>query len=505
MWGLFDRLARLRGARADLVAAALGALAALALPPVHALPVLWLSVPGLLVLIDGSPRPAVAFRRGFWFGFAHNLLGLYWITEAILVESERLWWLVPLAVPALSALMAVFIGLACALARPAHPGLPRVLALAGAWVLTDMLRMFVLGGFPWNLWGGNWTIPGHAGDVFIQPAAWLGVYGLTLLTVLVAAGPLFGRPGWTASLLGLLIWIAAGQARMALPAGPAPRVAVVLVQGDVPEGHKFDRAFMDATFQRHLALTAQGVAELGGRPGTVVWPEAASPFLLMQDPEARAAIAKAAGGGTAGFRPALIGTVRFDQEGYPKNSLVALDGDGTPLADYDKWHLVPFGEYAPSWLPLPIQVVPGRGFGAGDGPETMRLTGLPPVAPFICYEAIYSAQVVDESDRPDWMVNVTNDAWFGNSSGPRQHLAAARMRAVEEGLPLMRAANTGITAGFDAHGHELGRLPMSQPGVLVLDLPGRLPTTIYARFGLAIPLLLAILSLWSGYRPFWRK
>jgi apolipoprotein N-acyltransferase len=199
--------------------------------------------------------------------------------------------------------------------------------------------------------------------------------------------------------------------------------------------------------------------------------------------------------------PALVGSVRFDAAGRPRNSLMALLGAGPPAAIYDKWHLVPFGEYEPSWFPLAFQVVPGGGFASGPGPATLHVPGLPPVGALICYEAIFPGQVVDEADRPDWLVNVTNDAWFGNSTGPRQHLAAARMRAVEEGLPLMRAANTGITAGFDAFGHELGRLGMGQPGVRVLALPGRLPPTPFARFGLAVPAGLAVLVLLAGSLP----
>ena len=139
---------------------------------------------------------------------------------------------------------------------------------------------------------------------------------------------------------------------------------------------------------------------------------------------------------------------------------------------YDKWHLVPFGEYQPDWLPLGLQVVPGGGFARGPGPRTLHIPGLPAVGALICYEAIFPSQVVDPNDRPDWMVNVTNDAWFGNSTGPRQHLAAARFRAVEEGLPLMRAANTGISAGFDARGHELGRLDPQVTGILSTAITG---------------------------------
>ena len=229
----------------------------------------------------------------------------------------------------------------------------------------------------------------------------------------------------------------------------------------------------------------------------VVWPETASPFLLEQDAAARAGDRRARRGA-----PVLVGSVRFDAAGRPLNSLLALLAPTARSAGvYDKWHLVPFGEYPPTWFPLPIQVMPGGGFAAGPGPATLHPPGLPPVGPLICYEAIFPAQVADESDRPDWLVNVTNDAWFGNSAGPRQHLAAARLRAVEEGLPLMRAANTGITAGFDAFGRELGRLDMGTAGALVLPLPGHLAPTPSARFGLTMPLLLAASLLLAAAVP----
>jgi apolipoprotein N-acyltransferase len=225
----------------------------------------------------------------------------------------------------------------------------------------------------------------------------------------------------------------------------------------------------------------------------VVWPETASPALLQTDDQARELIAEAANGATV-----LAGSVRFDEAQRPRNSLFALGANGTIESVYDKWHLVPFGEYQPDWLPLGIQVVPGGGFASGPGPRTLHIPGLPPVGALICYEAIFSDQVVDEADRPDWMVNVTNDAWFGNSAGPRQHLAAARLRAVEEGMPLMRAANTGISAGFDAKGHELGRLEMQTTGVLPVHLPPAIGLPLYARIGLLLPGGVAALVLIIG-------
>jgi apolipoprotein N-acyltransferase len=490
----FDSLARLAGWRRHAAAAALGALSALALPPLHGLPLLLLALPGLLALIDGGSWRKAAWA-GFWFGFGHHLVGLYWITDAILIEADQFWWVVPFAVPGLSAVLAVFVAVPCALATRAAPGWRRALVLAGAWVLADLLRQFTATGFPWNPIGSVWAVPGGFGDVFIQPAAWISVHGLTLLTLLLAMTPALGRRGMAAGVVVLGAWGGFGAWRLAEPAPKPPGLAVVLVQGDIPQGQKFNRDFAIRTFETHLALTRKGAVALAGRPGVVLWPETASVFQLQTDAAARQAVAEAAG------VPVLAGTIRFDEAGRPRNSMVVVDGPGPAEAFYDKAHLVPFGEYQPTWIPLSFRAMPGDGFAAGPGPVTLHLRGLPPVGPLICYEAIFPAAVVDRADRPAWMANITNDAWFGNSSGPRQHLAAARMRAVEEGLPLMRAANTGISAGFDAKGHELGRLGMGVSGELVLDLPGALPPTLFARHGLAIPLGLAVLVVLIGLLP----
>jgi len=235
------------------------------------------------------------------------------------------------------------------------------------------------------------------------------------------------------------------------------------------------------------------VAKIGDHPGIVVWPETASPALLENDAPARELIAQALDG-----HQALIGAVRFDAARRPRNSLFALGADGGIEGIYDKSHLVPFGEYQPDWLPLGIQVVPGGGFAKGPGPRTLHLPGLPPVGALICYEAIFPDQVVDEADRPAWMINITNDAWFGNSAGPRQHLAAARLRAVEEGIPLLRAANTGISAAFDANGHELARLGMRQTGIVAVPLPGALAAPFYSRVGLLLPGCASVLAIFFG-------
>jgi apolipoprotein N-acyltransferase len=508
---LTGHLSALRGWRADLAAALSGGISALALPPLYLLPSLLIGIPALLCLIQGARGSVVApggrgsviargargaviaARRGWWFGFGLHVVGLYWITEAILIEAARFWWLVPLAVPALAAVLAMFIAVPAAVAWCARPGWRAALTLAGAWMLADIARQFVATGFPWNPLGSVWAFPGRAGDIMIQAASLVGVHGLTLATVLLASVPVLGWAWRAGGVVLLVLWCGFGIVRLDRSLPPGPDLTVLLIQGNVAQGQKWDRALLVSIFRHYLDLTRRAVEQADGHKAVVVWPETASPAQLQTDAAARELIAEAAGDASA-----LIGSVRFDEAGRPRNSLFALGAGGTIEGVYDKWHLVPFGEYQPDWLPVGIQVVPGGGFASGSGPRTLHLPGLPPVGVMICYEAIFSARVIDQSDRPDWIVNVTNDAWFGNSSGPRQHLIAARFRAVEEGLPLMRAANTGISAAFDARGHELDRLGVEQTGVLQVRLPGAAAQPMYAKIGLFLPGSAAMLVLIVG-------
>ncbi len=363
------------GAGARILAAlGFGALAAAALPPMFALPVLLISVPALLVLVGATPNASVAARRGWWFSFGNNLIGLYWITEAILVEAARYWWCVPLAVPALAATLALSVAFAAGMARLAAPGWPRLLTLAGAWVLGDLARQFIGTGFPWNLWGSVWEFPGALGDVLMQPAALVSIHGVTFATVLLAGLPLLGWRWRAGGLVLLAAWAGFGLFRLAPGLPPGPGIKAVLVQGDIQEGQKWSPALALAIFREHLELTRQGVAEAGAGRKIVIWPETAAPYLIGRDADARAAIVQATGGA-----PALVGAVRFDAGGKPRNSLFALDGDGAIAAVYDKWHLVPFGEYQPDWFPLPIQIVTrrricsrGRGRGHCASPAFRR-------------------------------------------------------------------------------------------------------------------------------------
>jgi apolipoprotein N-acyltransferase len=451
----------------------------------------------LLALIDGAPTPRSAAARGLVFGIAHHLVGLYWITDAVLVQAAEFWWAVPIAVPLLATVLSGFIALPCYLAKYVSAGWRRAAVLAGLWVLGDVARQFVLTGFPWNPLGSAWEMPGVLGLVFMQPAAWVGVGGLTLGALLLSSVPALGPRARVAALGVLAIWAASGLGRLhrASPPLPQPGLLAVIAQGNVGEiehrDHWQDRGWEESIFERYLRLTRQGMAQAKGRPAIVIWPETASPYWLQQDPAARQAVAQAAGTAIA----TLAGTARQEAPMIDHNSMVAIMPDGSVGGYYDKYHLVPYGEYFPSYLPIRLGE---RGWSPGTGLRTLHIPGLPAIGPLICYEAIFSAQVVVERDRPAMLVNITNDSWFGESAGPRQHLAAARMRAVEEGLPIVRAANTGISAIIDAHGIVTARLGLDKQGILVAPIPGALPPTPFSHMGLAAPCLLAIASCAAG-------
>lgn len=498
---MLQRLETLRGWRALAVAFGLGLVSALAFPPVHAVPVLLLSLPGLLVMAGAAPGWKRAGLIGLFWGWGHFAGGLYWLTHAILTDVERYWWLVPIAVPALSLPLGLFIAVPVAAARLMPGGLPRVMVFAGCWVASELLRGVIFTGFPWNLAGSVWAFD----PIAIQGAAWVGVHGLSLVTVLVALSPLLGwramgLGGGVLAGLGLFGWV-----RLSGPQ-PAPRdVTLLLIQANIAQEMKHRPDAREAILERYLEMTERAVAETapGLPPGqrlVVVWPEAAVPFLVADDPEIRTLVAETLPPGgilMTGTARAEFGPDRRLRRIF--NSLAVVDASGGLLATYDKAHLVPFGEYMPLSGLLPIRLVPGAvDFTPGPGLRTLDVPGLPPFGPLICYEVIFPSEVA-ASPRPEWLVNVTNDAWYGISAGPYQHLATARFRAVEEGLPLVRAAQTGISAVFDAFGRTLGSVPLGETGSLRAALPGALAPTPMARAGLWIPGVLAAATILIGW------
>jgi apolipoprotein N-acyltransferase len=475
------RVRALPRGRALLLAFAAGATATLALPPVHALPVLLLAVPLLLWLLDASPSRARGFWLGLAFGFGFFLFGLYWIAFALAVDWARLWWMTPFVAAGLPAVLAIFTGLVGFADRAlGFSGIARIFAFAVLWALAEWLRGHVFTGFPWNLIGYGWTgfLP------VLQSVSVIGIYGLSFLSVLAAAAPaalaepaVTRRRAWAMTtaplaLFGLIaLW---GWLRLhGAPAGEAgPWLRIV--QPNVDQRTKMDSAQRIANFEALLALAATPPA--GDRlPRVIILPETAVPFLLDEDDAAARLLGRLAP--PDGY--VVTGAVRRDGAGTAAqpwrywNSLQALDAVGAVRANFDKFHLVPFGEYMPFRGLLPVDAIAAGAldFAAGDGPKTLRLPGVPAFGATICYEAIFPGAVIDRGERPAWIVNLTNDGWYGNTAGPHQHFAMAQTRAVEEGLPLVRAANTGISAVVDAYGRIEGRLELGETGVLDRPLP----------------------------------
>lgn len=499
-------LGALRGWRRAAAAAALGAGAVLALPPVHFVPAVLAAFTGLVWLLEGiaeARRVRVAFAVGWCFGFGFFVAGLYWIAHALLVDAATFGWMIPFAVGGLSAGLAVFPGAAAAAwAAAGMKGAAGVLVLAVAWTAAEWLRGHLLTGFPWNAVGTVWAETASV----MQVAAAAGVWGLGLLTVAIAAMPsTLARPAAGLRRWGPSIGAAAVLAAMAggglarLPQGPAPSVPDIrlrLVQPDIPQSLKWDPAEREKNLLRTMTLTRAPGFETRTH---VIWPETASPFALDNASLRQAIGALAPAGGLV-----LTGAPRVSREGGALrvwNSLQAVDGSGEIVGTYDKFHLVPFGEYVPlrEIVPIPKVTAGSVDFSAGPGPQTLHLPGLPPASPLICYEVIFPAAVSDPRDRPGWLLNVTNDAWFGLSSGPYQHFAAARFRSVEEGLPLVRAANNGISAVVDGYGRVAARLGLGRMGVVDADLPAALAPTPYARWGDAIPLALGFVALGGAF------
>lgn len=485
------KLTRALAKRPLLRACLWGGVAAAALPPLHLVPLLLLSIPAFLLLLDQAPTWRRALLTGWFYGFGLGLAGLYWVTEPLFTQIQSFWWLVPFAAPALAAAVACYMIIPALAAWFMPAGLGRVLVFAGAWIASNLAQQFLFTGFPWNYWGTDWAIPGALGNIFLQPACLVGVYGLTLFTLLLACTPLFGKRGFVVLVCGLGIWAGYGINRLHTPIGNT-NLTIGILQPDIPVPPDYSRPALEAHWVR--LLTMSQVAITNGA-NAVIWPETSSPWMLASDPIARAQLSQ-----VTGTTPIIAGSIRDSAPGVFHNSIIVTAGPQPALAYYDKWKLVPFGEYTPKWIPLALvpRAIQG-GFIPGPGPKTISaIPGLPPFGPVICYEAIFSGEIIDRQHRPDWIVDVTDDAWFGNSSGPRQDFTDMRLRAVEEGLPVARAANSGISAMIGPFGRVIASLPMDYRGVLVAPLPQPIPQTFYARWGLWVALTLAILTIIAG-------
>lgn len=523
--GRISGLAALAGWRRRAFAFGAGALGALAMPPFSLWPVLVVSFCGLVLLLDGAQgslrtRLWAAWGAGWWFGFGYFLASLWWIGTALLVEADVFGWLLPFAVIAMPAGLALFTAFGAAVARLLWSDGPlRLFAFAFGLTLGEWLRGHVLTGFPWNTYGYAFA----DNLLLMQSAALVGAWGLTFFALLLLPAPvLVLRPGRGGILgLGLAALVLASAAafgahRLAhTQISNVPGVALRVMQPNLPQDKKFAYDRRQEILKDYLAQSARpsGAYPRGLADVTVlVWPESAFPFVYEREPWAAAEIAAALPPDVT----LVTGAVRYDLP--PKgqvspffNSVRVIDARGQVLQNTDKVHLVPFGEYLPFQATLESlgleQLTRVRGgFSSGARLDLLHVPGLPPAAPLVCYEAIFPGKVIPEAGRPGLLLNLTNDGWFGRTPGPYQHLAQARMRAVEEGLPLVRAANTGISAIIDPMGRIVASSALGEEALVDGRLPRRLETVpVAGRFPVTVPVGLLTVSLMLAAIPFFRR
>ena len=491
----------LQGWRALAAAFLAGAAAALAMPPYYWLP---LAVVGVVIFVwlwQSAPTWRSALWRGWAWGTGHFAVGSYWIVEAFYVPPADFRLLGPPAVAGFAVVLGFFPGLAAGAARwmalrwPFLAGRYRsLLLLAIAWTLGEWLRGHVFTGYPWNPLAHVWAFA----SPLLQGAALFGVYGLSTFTFLILAAPV---ARWRGAGAALVVVVLAGLAGL-MTIDPAPGkdgLWLCIVQPNIPQAEKWRSELRPL----HLAKLVDMSRRAGfDRLKLVVWPETAAPFVIEPGSVALPIMARAAPQGGYLLTGAPRSTA-LARDGV-WNSLLAIDPEGGVPAYYDKVHLVPFGEYIPFHKQIaPLSGLIGRGsFEEGTGLQTLALPGVPPFSPLICYEAIFPSAVAASGQRPLWLLNVTNDAWFGTSSGPYQHLTSARLRSIEEGLPMIRAANTGMSAVIDAYGNVLASLDMLQTGVIDHVLPPARATTPYANWGDGtLAVLLAGLGCIAILRP----
>jgi apolipoprotein N-acyltransferase len=487
------------------IALVAGALSSLAMAPFNAWPVLFLTFPVMIWLIDGAGAgrargvPAAAMA-GWWFGLGYFVPGLYWIGYAFLVDASTFAWLLPFAILGLPAYLALFTAFGFGFARLIWTrDASRVLALAATLTVAEWLRGHVLTGFPWNAFGYALTEP----LALAQTGSLIGLWGLTFLSVAIFASPAVlidgtsrGRKPWIAPVLALLLLVAMGifgVVRLTQQPTKFTNVKLRIMQPNLQQDVRFNYSAKAEVMQKYLTLSdrASGPQSTGVRDANVlIWPESAFPFFLTREADAMAQIADLLPKGTV----LITGAVRAPDlppgvkitRAY--NSIYVIDHDGSVLSVYDKLHLVPFGEYLPfqNWMEKlgfeQLTKVQG-GFIPGSVRRTLDIPNAPHALPLICYEAIFPGDVAARDNRPGWIVNLTNDGWFGISTGPYQHLQQVRLRAIEEGLPVVRAANDGISAVIDPLGRIVAQLGLGLEGVLDSSLPSANPPTIYTRTG----------------------
>jgi apolipoprotein N-acyltransferase len=485
-----------------------GLTAALGFEPLGLWPLTLAAVAGLLWLIERAPTLRSALARGWWFGLGNFALGLNWIATAFTYQAAMPHWLGWIAVVLLSLYLAVFPAAASGLAwrYGTTDKLTLILILAAAWIVTEWLRATLFTGFAWNPLGVA-LVPTLAA----RTATLIGTYGLSAVTVLLSGALLLliRKEWWRALMLAAPVLIVGGLLWSLSSTPPARDVPVRIVQPNIGQEEKWESRFEEGNFQR-LARLSTPAAE---GPRLLLWPEAAVTEPLEDGRRDRFRQLDTfftqrrvrdllAPGDLLLTGGVTIQSADGDRATSGTNSVFAMTREEGIVGRYDKAHLVPYGEYLPM-RPLLSSIglsrlAPGDiDFESGSGPRSLDLRGIGKAGLQICYEIIFSGQVVDRRDRPGFIFNPSNDAWFG-AWGPPQHLAQARLRAIEEGLPVLRSTPTGVSAVIDAEGRLLAGIPWRQEGAIDAPLPGPKEPTLFARLGNAAPLIFALMLAGLG-------
>lgn len=483
---------------------AAGLVSGLALPPLGWWPVLFITFPFLLSRFSSGTSWRRGFSLAWFFGFGYFLVALHWIGFAFLVDAETYLWMMPFAVGGLAAVLAVYWGLAgAATAVLLRWNMPAFLVFPAFLAVSEWLRGQLLTGFPWAVPG---LVAESMGGV-VQVASVVGMTGLTLFLALWVSAPavILGARNQSKMLAGSLIlaslpavWMFGLWREAAHPTSFVDGVMVRIVQPNISQDDKWRSQNSKAIFDQLLALS-QSPAAGGKTPTHIVWPESAVPFLVDESDEAKSVIAALLGPD----KTLITGAIRRalpDPDADYFTSVLVFDSAGDVVGTYDKWRLVPGGEFLPfGWLlePLGFQrlvTLPG-GFAAGTGPKSVAIPHAGLAGLIVCYEVIFPDHLIDENHRPSWIVNVTNDGWFGHSTGPYQHAAQARLRAIEQGVPLVRAANTGISVVYDPVGRVIAKSTLSVASVIDSQLPAPILSTVFVRYGSSLLFLFVTLTM----------
>lgn len=492
----------------------LGLLLTAALPPYHQFWAVFASFSGALYLCYHTERRLSLAALGYWFGFAYFAFGLSWIGNALLVDADKTGWLYPICLFAGGAFFGLFTIFPFVMTSFNKNIYGKILLFAGGWLLvTEWLRGFILTGFPWNPISSTLAFR----PAFLQTAAIWGTYGLSMVLIIIASLPavyLLKPTGKNllsivaSFILTVVLW---GYGDYILlykieNISEAQSIMIRLVQPSIAQSMKWDKEELEKNLTQYIEMSTMRDNHY---IDFIVWGETASPFDLTYDNFHKRKLLRA----VPKYGYLVSGFLRYENDGdrlIPYNSFAVMDRKGHIVDFYDKNHLVPFGEYIPFRQHLPSKIQPLANtvseFGRGEKYKTIRIADHPEFAPLICYEIIFSGEVVRRQNKPKWMILLTNDGWYGLSSGPYQHLVAAQMRAVEEGISIVRSANSGISAVITPYGQILGRIGLAEKGISDVALkPDLAHPTLFGRYGNTIPLTMGLLMILIGLLPRLRR